>query len=176
MIQSTSVAPDLGLRPIPGPDPVDLPTSDWWMYLIPLVLIGFLWYWWFRRPVKRQLTGHDRLLHALEEAGNTSTDARQRYQTLHQALRECLAEFDPGWKTLTADDSLPRWQKLFPEQAQKWHTHWIAAEAIIFGPDTVEENQVADYARLINELDLELSSENEKELKSTDLGQNRNKS
>ncbi len=175
MVQQTTTAPDLGLRPIPGPDPVELPTYNWWMWLIPLVLIGFLWYWWFRRPVKRKPTGHDRLILALEEAENTGTDARLRYQNLHHALREYLAEFDPGWKTITADDSLPHWQKLLPEQAQKWHAHWLTAEAILFGPVATTENQVADYVSLINELDLVLTSENEKELKHNNLDQDRNK-
>jgi hypothetical protein len=167
---------DLGLRPIPGPDPVDLPTHDWWLWLIPLILIGFLWYWWFRRPVERRPTRHERLHLALEKAENTNIDARQRYHTLHHALREYLADYDPAWRTFTADDSLPHWQKLLPDQAQKWHIQWLAAEAIVFGPDAVTENQVADYARLINELDGELTGENEKELKTTDLDQNRNKS
>jgi len=176
MIQSTSTAPDLGLRPIPGPDPVEMPNHDWWLWLIPVVLIGFLWYWWFRRPVKREPTRYDRLHLALQEAENTNSDARHRFQALHHALREYLADYDPVWKTLTMDSSLPHWQKLLPDQAEKWQTQWLAAEAIVFGPDVVTENQVADYARHIYELDLELSGENEKELKSIDLGQDRNKS
>jgi len=177
MIQSTSTAPDLGLRPIPGPDPGELPASDWWMWLIPIVLISFVWYYWWslRKATKGDPTGQDRLYLALAFAEEADIDPRLRYQKLHHALRDYLACHDPAWKTLTPDDSLPAWQKLLPEQAQKWHTQWQAAEAIVFGPEAVTENQVAHYAWLINELDLELTSENEKELKPNDLGQDRNK-
>lgn len=179
MLQSTSTASDLGLRPIPGPAPVELPTNDWWLWLVPLVLIGFMWYWWFRRPVIRKPTSKDHLNHAIEQAGDISIDARVRYQELHQSLRRYLTDIDPRWKSITTDDSLPHWQKMFPDQAElanQWHAQWQAAEATIFGPDTVTENQVADYARIINELDLELTDDNEKEVKSTDLGRDRNKS
>ncbi|HQR07276.1 MAG TPA: hypothetical protein PLN21_10665 [Gemmatales bacterium] len=181
IIQATTTAPDLGLRPIPGPHPVELPAADWWMWLIPIVLISFVWYYWWslRKATKGDPTGQDRLYLALAFAEETGIDRRLRYQKLHHAMRDYLACLDPAWITLTADDSLPHWQKLLPDQidlALKWHTQWQAAEAIVFGPDTVTENQVADYARLINELDLELTGENEKELKPTDLGQDRNKS
>ena len=94
-----------------------------------------------------------------------------RYQQLHRALREYLADMEPAWKSLTADDSLPAWQKLFPDQvelANQWHAQWLAAEAIVFGPDSVTENQVADYARRISELDLNSIGNHEKELRPAD--------
>lgn len=169
---------DLGLRPIPGPDPVELSAHDWWLWLIPILLVSFVWYYWWslRKATKGDPTGQDRLYLALtfaeEEDG---IDPRLRYQKLHDALRGYLVCLDPAWKSLTADDSLPYWQKLFPEHqelATQWHTQWRCTEAILFGPDAVTENQLADYARLVNELDLELSGENEKELKSIDLAQN----
>jgi len=170
---------DLPLRPIPGPDPVELPNHDWWLWLIPIVLIGFLWYWWSRKSIKRDPTGQDRLYLALESAEDTGIDARVRYQQLHHALREYLADTDPAWKTITTDDSLPAWQKLFhdnTELANQWHGQWLASEAIVFGPDTVLENQVADYARLIKGLELQLLANYEKGLKPIDPEQHRNKS
>ncbi len=179
MIQFSSTAPDLTLRPIPGPDPVELTIHDWWLWLIPIILIGFLWYWWSRKAIKRDPTGQDRLYLALEQAEDTGSVTRTRYQQLHHALREYLADTDPAWKSLTADDSLPAWQKLFLYQAElvnQWHAQWLASEAIVFGPAPITENQVADYARLLNELDLELSGNHEKELKPTDPEQHRNKS
>jgi hypothetical protein len=168
MIQFTSTAPDLGLRPIPGPDPVEMPTYDWWLWLIPLVLIGFLCYWWSRKAIKRESTSQDGLYLALEQADDTDIDTRVRYQQLHHALREYLADTDPAWKTLTADDSLPAWQKLFPnnaELAKQWHIQWLVSEAIFFSPDPIMENQVTDYTRLINELEMKLSGNYEKALK-----------
>ena len=170
MIQSIPSTSELILRPIPGPDPVELPTHDWWLWLIPIILIGFLWYWWSRKAIKRDPTGQDRLYVALELAEDTGIDARTRYQQLHHAVREYLADTDPAWKSSTADDSLPAWQKLFPDQAdltQQWHAQWLASEAIVFGPELVTENQVGDYARRISELDLELTGNHEKELKAS---------
>jgi len=170
-LKETKLPQDLTLRPIPGPDPVELPTHDWWLWLIPIILISFLWYWWFRKTPKRELTGRDRLYLALELAENDNIDTRMRYQQLHHALREYLADMEPAWKSLTADDSLPAWQKRFPDQAElanQWHAQWLVAEAIVFGPDSVTQNQVADYARRISELDLDRTGNHEKELRPAD--------
>lgn len=180
MIQATSISPDLGLRPIPGPDPVELPPPDWWMWLIPLVLIGFLWYWWFRRPIKRELSSQDRLDLAIVQSGDVSIEPRRRYQLLHQALRQYLASFDPSWKTLAADEYLPAWEKLFPDRpdvAMMMNNHWIDSEAIVFGPGNITANQVTEYALHISKLNSELNSDNnEKELNPTEFGRDRNKS
>lgn len=179
MIQSTPSTSELNLCPIPGPDPIELHAHDWWLWLIPIILIGFLGYWWSRKATRREATGQDRLFLALELAEDAGIDARERYQQLHHALRQYLADTDPAWKALTADDSLPAWQKLFPDQPElvnQWHAQWLASETIVFGPAPIAENQVADYARLLNELDLELSGNHEKELKPTYPEQHRNKS
>lgn len=160
---------DLDLRPIPGPEAVELAKLGWWVWLVPIVLMGFLCYWWLLRKTKKTAhTGQDRLYLALASAEEPGVDPRLRYQELHHALREYLTCLDPAWKTLTVDDSFPHWKKLFPEQvelAEQWHAQWLAAEAIVFGPVAVSEDQVTDYARRINELDLEFSERNEKLLK-----------
>ena len=162
------LAQDLTLRPIPGPEHVELASNNWWLWFIPVVLIGFLWFWWLRRPVTRELTPQERLEQALMDSEDTTVDPRTRYQLLHCAIREYLVSYDPAWVSMTAGESLAAWRRLFPhrtELAEMLNVEWIKAETMIYGPAIITESEVVGYALHIGKLRLELCSNKDEELK-----------
>lgn len=172
------VIQDSSLRPIPGPDPVVLPSYDWLLWLIPVILIGFLWYWWSRKPGKRQPDELDRLYQSLEHAADLEVESKTRFQQLHQALRDYLTYLDPAWKSITASEAKPLWQQLLPddnELANQAHELWVVAETVVFSPGSISENQVAGYSLLIQKLDAELNYKAEKTRKNEKRVPDRNK-
>lgn len=174
-----TTSPDINLRPIPGPDPVALPTSDWWLWLVPIVLIGFLWYWWTRKQIKTELTAQQRLDLALSESENIELDPKARYQLLHHAFRDYLAEYDPKWKSLTANETLAAWQNIFPDRldlVNLVHDQWVEAEALLYGPEKITDNEVAAYVLHVGKINTELvAAKNEKSENSSGNEPNRNK-
>ena len=164
MQAKSTIASDLNLHPIPGPDPVDLTIHPWWLWLVPAVLLTFLWFWWSRKKTPHQLNRHERLEAAIWDSQNTLVPPRERFEHLHQALRDFLSSFDPRWKVLSAAESLPACKRLFPEHhefASMLYEKWIAAENILFSPVEVAEKDVADYALYLGMLHAELDKKDE---------------
>lgn len=155
MIQQSSS--ELTLRPIPGPEPVPLPDNTIWFWLIPVVLIGFLWFWWSRKVRRVPVDPQDQLYLAMTYAAEQGVPTQARLAELNQALRQYLAsKGDSAWLTATGNDTEPLWNTLLadnPPLATTWFARWLAGEEYQFGRTTLSEEQLSSYIQAVEELD-----------------------
>lgn len=155
----------LGLRPIPGPDPVTMPDYTTWIWAIPLVLISILAFWWTRQRPGRVFTP----LEQLEAILDKTKPVPDRFLRADHLLREYLAwRHDPAWLTTTSNATQPLWKALFPEDADLalgrylWFT---SLDACRFGKDILNEEQLFAYCLEVQRLITHVESQHEKEVK-----------
>lgn len=116
-MRQSPVSTTLDLRPIPPPEPVPMPSSHWWIWLMPAVLVSFLIYWWSRKPVVRQPSPRDLLEDAIESSGQGTN--RNDVTILDLRFREFLAwRQTPAWLSTPFAEAAPLWQELLPDSAQ----------------------------------------------------------
>jgi hypothetical protein len=155
------VSTRLDLRPIPPPTPVTLPENTWWLWFIPIVLIGFLYYWWFRRVPMRQPTPEDLLIEAMN-------DSEQTVFTLDEGLRNYLAwRSNPLWLSTPYAEADPLWAELFTgsEQAGAWQQRFSALERDKYSEKQSDSALIQDWKQAIEEL-LSAVQEHDKLMKS----------
>lgn len=126
------VSTTLDLRPIPPPEPVPLPNGQWWLWLVPAVLIAFLWYWWTRRPVTRPFTPREMLLEAIDEARD-GNDPEASF-TIDRRFREFLAErHGVLWLSTPYAEAKSLWEEvLLQGQSDDWYQRFSRLEQAKF--------------------------------------------
>lgn len=158
------VSTTLDLRPIPPPEPVPLPNGQWWLWLLPAVLIAFLWYWWTRQTAPRSFTSRELLLQALEEA-RQSPDPEAIF-TLDRRFREFLAERHGAlWLSTPYAEAKPLWDGLLVHgQSDGWYQRWNSLEQAKFSQISTNSKTMELQAEAILELLAQLD-ENDKLMK-----------
>lgn len=153
---------DLGLRPIPGPEPVQLNDATVWLWLIPAVLVGFLLFWWSRPGRKHPPNPQDLLNDAIAACQDQTLTTTQRLDEVQHALRQYLAwRHEPAWLAASSRDVSALWSILLPENlelAEKWNTHWELAETYLFDYKTCSVEQLAAYVKEIERLEEHLDA------------------
>lgn len=162
------VSTTLDLRPIPPPEPVPLPSGQWWLWLVPAVLIAFLWYWWTRKTVTRLFTPRELLLEALEEA--RQLPGPEATFTMDRRFREFLAERHSAlWLSTPYAEAKPLWEGLLAQgQSNGWYQRFNTLEQAKFSQISPNgegiEVQVCAILELLSQLD-----ENDKLMKLTNI-------
>jgi hypothetical protein len=162
------VSTTLDLRPIPPPEPVPLPNGQWWLWLVPAVLIAFLWYWWTRRPVARPFTPREMLLEAIDEA-REGNDPEATF-TIDRRFREFLAERQGVlWLSTPYAEAKSLWEELLPQgQSDAWYERFSMLEQAKFSQISTSSEGMEVQTRVILELLAHLD-ENDKLMKLTNI-------